>query len=158
MVITSGSTANKVDNKTIPKTEMTWKMFRVQGSGADTTCFYASPSFCNLLPFFFLKAVCNRNSWHYVYTYQASRSKYLDISFHFNLPIWSGRQILLLLPPFSVNARVLLQLVSYKIKYKKTLSKNKLRMLLTVNYFLIDVKQIIYLSTLFAADPEVMTT
>jgi hypothetical protein len=38
------------------------------------------------------------------------------------------------------------------------LSKNKLRMLLTVNYFLIDVKQIIYLSTLFAAEPEVMTT
>ena len=31
-------------------------------------------------------------------------------------------------------------------------------MLLTVNYFLIDVKQIIYLSTLFAAEPEVMTT
>ena len=41
---------------------------------------------------------------------------------------------------------------------QKTLSKNKLRMLLTVNYFLIDVKQIIYLSTLFAAEPEVMTT
>jgi hypothetical protein len=40
----------------------------------------------------------------------------------------------------------------------KTLSKNKLRMRLTVNYFLIDVKQIIYLSTLFAAEPEVMTT
>jgi hypothetical protein len=36
------------------------------GSGADTTCFYASPSFCNLLPFFFLKAVYNRNSWHYI--------------------------------------------------------------------------------------------
>ena len=60
--------------------------------GANTMCFYASPSFCNLLPFFFLKAVCNKNSWHYVYTYQASRSKYLDISFYFNLPIWSGRQ------------------------------------------------------------------
>ena len=31
-------------------------------------------------------------------------------------------------------------------------------MLLTFNYFLIDVKQIIYLSTLFAAEPEVMAT
>ena len=31
-------------------------------------------------------------------------------------------------------------------------------MLLTVNYFLIDVKQIIYLQTLFAAEPEAMTT
>ena len=31
-------------------------------------------------------------------------------------------------------------------------------MLLTFNYFLIDVKQIIYLSTLFAAEPEVMGT
>ena len=31
-------------------------------------------------------------------------------------------------------------------------------MLLIVNYFLIDVKQIIYLSSLFAAEPEVMTT
>ena len=31
-------------------------------------------------------------------------------------------------------------------------------MLLTINYLLIDVKQIIYLSTLFAAEPEVMTT
>jgi hypothetical protein len=31
-------------------------------------------------------------------------------------------------------------------------------MLLTVNYFLIDVKKIIYLSTLFAAEPEVMDT
>jgi hypothetical protein len=29
-------------------------------------------------------------------------------------------------------------------------------MRLTVNYFLIDVKQIIYLSTLFAAETEVM--
>jgi hypothetical protein len=38
------------------------------------------------------------------------------------------------------------------------LSKNKLRMLLTVNYFLIDVKQIIYLSTVFAAETEVMGT
>jgi hypothetical protein len=58
----------------------------------EITCFYASPSFCNLLPFFFLKVVCNINSWHYVYTYQTSRPKYLDISFHFNLLIWSGRQ------------------------------------------------------------------
>jgi hypothetical protein len=41
---------------------------------------------------------------------------------------------------------------------QKTLSKNKLRMLLTFNYVLIDVKQIIYLSTLFAAEPEVMAT
>ena len=61
------SAANKVDNKTIPKTEKTEKCsgFRTtSGSmhGADTTCFYASPSFCNLLPFCFLKAVCNRNS------------------------------------------------------------------------------------------------
>ena len=31
-------------------------------------------------------------------------------------------------------------------------------MLLAVNYFWIDVKQIIYLSSLFAAEPEVMTT
>jgi hypothetical protein len=46
----------------------------------------------------------------------------------------------------------------FKIYIQKTLSKNKLRMRLTVNYFLIDVKQIIYLSTLFAAEPEVMTT
>ena len=35
---------------------------------------------------------------------------------------------------------------------QKTLSKNKLRMLLTFNYLLIDVKQIIYLLTLFAAE------
>ena len=41
---------------------------------------------------------------------------------------------------------------------QKTLSKNKLRMLLTFNYCLIDVKQIIYLSTLFAAEQEVMGT
>jgi hypothetical protein len=31
-------------------------------------------------------------------------------------------------------------------------------MLLTFNYFLIDVKQILYLLTLFAAEPEVMGT
>jgi hypothetical protein len=31
-------------------------------------------------------------------------------------------------------------------------------MLLTFNYSLIDIKQIIYLSTLFAAEPEVMDT
>jgi hypothetical protein len=41
---------------------------------------------------------------------------------------------------------------------QKTLSKNRLRMLLTFNYFLIDVKQIIYLSTVFAAQTEVMGT
>jgi hypothetical protein len=87
--ITSGSAANKVDNKTSKNGN---DRNNFPGSGADTTCFYASPSFCNLLPFFFLKVVCNRTSSHYVYTYQASRSKYLDISFHFNLPIWSGRQ------------------------------------------------------------------
>jgi hypothetical protein len=37
---------------------------------------------------------------------------------------------------------------------QKILSKNKLRMLLAFNYFLIDVNQIIYLSTLFAAEPH----
>jgi hypothetical protein len=41
---------------------------------------------------------------------------------------------------------------------QKTLSKNKLRMLLAFNNFLIDIKQIIFLSTLFAAELEIMRT
>jgi hypothetical protein len=115
--------------------------------GADTTCFYASPSFCNLLPFFFLKAVCNRNSWHYVYTYQASRSKYLDISFNFNLPIWSGRQKKFMITSLFGKCLSIVTIGILQIYIQKTLSKNKLRMLLTFNYFLRKARGIFRLRT-----------
>ena len=38
MPITSGSAANKVDNKTIPKMEMTWTIFRVHRGGERCNC------------------------------------------------------------------------------------------------------------------------